>query len=205
MTIPERDSPALPDGHRPRVADAAPALDRILIAWERHEGSDRRSTSHRLLRALAGGPGPVRSGPCPRCGGAHGRPRVPDRAFEVSVSYTDDLAIVAAVPSSAADAIGIDAQAGEPDGIASADRLRPGTTLLDWTRIEAALKADGRGLAVDPGRVSVSAGPDGWTALVPGRAAPVLGRDVDGPDGVVVSVAIVPAATEGARADPPTA
>jgi 4'-phosphopantetheinyl transferase len=182
-----------------------PGLDRVRIAWDRVDPGDRRLTSRRLLRMLDPALTEIRSGPCPRCGGAHGRLTTPGRDTGISVTYAGGLAIVAVLPEAAGAAIGVDAQAGTAGDQAAMDGVRPGTTVREWTRIEAALKADGRGLAVDPGRVRLEDQPDGWRAIVPGRGAPILGVDVDGPAGLVVSLAMIPAAAAAARAGRATA
>jgi 4'-phosphopantetheinyl transferase len=104
------------------------------------------------------------------------------------VSYAAGLAVVAAAPAGAARAIGVDAEAG-PDrpmpALAGLFAPRHPPTLREWTRIEAALKADGRGLRVEPRDVRL----DGATAVVPSSATVEL-FDVDGPAGLVVSFAI---------------
>ena len=166
-------------------------LDAVRIAWDDADADDRRRTSRRLIDALLPG-AVVRSGPCARCGGSHGRPRVEDIAAEISVAYAGRRAYAASVPRSHAVSLGIDAEEGDDRSPAGVERMRPATTLRDWTRIEAALKADGRGLAVDPALVRIDGGPDAWTATLPGRPTPIVGRDVPGPPGVVLSVAIAP-------------
>ncbi|MCC4908868.1 4-phosphopantetheinyl transferase [Microbacterium sp. cx-59] len=173
-------------------------LDAVRIRWADADPGDRRGTSRLLLGDLLPG-AVVRAGPCARCGGAHGRPHVEGGLDEVSVAYAAGRAFVAAVSRSVATAVGIDAEAGAPDAPARIDRMRPETTLREWTRIEAALKADGRGLTLDPALVRIRTAADGWTAFVPGRSAPIVGRDLDGPAGVVLSVAIVPAEAAAAR------
>lgn len=96
--------------------------------------------------------------------------------------------------------------------------LGSGATLRDWVRVEAVLKADGRGLRVDPADVRVDPCPaaeGGWLAVIADRriggtatAGPATtprrserpadsgvgfaGRDVAGPTGVLVSVAVLP-------------
>ena len=97
---------------------------------------------------------------CPDCGGPHGRPVLyagedPLR-LGASVSHARGLtvAVVAAGAS-----VGIDAERVD-DGTARArdlDRLLAVASdpLLDWNRREAVLKADGRGLRVDPALVSI--------------------------------------------------
>jgi 4'-phosphopantetheinyl transferase len=123
---------------------------------------------------------------CPDCGGAHGRPVVmaPEaaRRIHVSLSHVGDIVVgVASVDRT----IGVDA---EPTGALAdperAHRIReligldvdPGAdvdALLRWTAVEAVLKADGRGLRVDPRTVVLEPAPlepaDGaWHAAVPG-------------------------------------
>jgi 4'-phosphopantetheinyl transferase len=178
-------------------------LDGLRLAWGDADAGDRRQTSRRLLGGLLPG-SEIRSGPCARCGGAHGRPYAAGSPEEISVSYAGGVAVVAVIPRTVAHSIGIDAERGHDDSPAAIDRMRPGATLRDWTRVEAALKADGRGLEVDPTRVRVEITPDGWIAAVPDRPTPILGRDVAGPAGVVLSVAIVPAETVAVRVDPPS-
>jgi hypothetical protein len=98
---------------------------------------------------------------CPVCGGPHGRPLATGarRPVHVSVAHAAGraFAVAADVP------VGIDA---EPRSTSSArrravrDLLARGsaTPLADWTRVEAILKADGRGLRVDPREVALGAG-----------------------------------------------
>jgi 4'-phosphopantetheinyl transferase len=133
--------------------------------------------------------------PCVRCGGRHGAIIVENAPFVASVSYAGDLAVVAVSPrTEEVSAIGVDA---EPD----VDRRRDAAglrgvlggdgdvTVREWTRVEAALKADGRGLRVDPARVQLQDGSRGWTARVPGGGE-IDGWDAAAPAGVTVSVAV---------------
>lgn len=171
------------------------ALAAVRIDWSAptRQTADRRAAARRLVAGLVPG-AVVVAGPCPRCGGPHGRPRVEGADAEASLSYAGGRAIVAVAPRADADGIGVDAEVGHPDDLADVERMRPGTTLREWTRIEAALKADGRGLAVDPGLVRIEGTRQAWTAFLPDRPEPLLGRDADGPAGIVLSVAIVPVA-----------
>ena len=63
-------------------------------------------------------------------------------------------------------------------------------------RVEAALKADGRGLRVAHEEVRVAERPggydgvDGWTAHVPGAPDVISGWDAGGVPGVLVAVAV---------------
>jgi 4'-phosphopantetheinyl transferase len=93
---------------------------------------------------------------CPACGGAHGRPLVSGgaRRVHVSIAHAADRAFAVAAFAP----IGIDAEPHDTprDRLAAVGELT-GRRRLDplgaWTRIEAVLKADGRGLRVDPGEV----------------------------------------------------
>lgn len=175
-----------------------PVID---IRWRRVSSAGRRATAERLIvealeeRGILA-PRLVRS--CSRCGGPHGRVRVAagdaadDVALAVSVSYAAEWAIIGVAGTSAAFAI--DA---EPRllGRAALDRLRAtlGDTRADaasWTRVESALKADGRGLLVDPADVRLSLDGDGWVARIPGRPESLRVEEWrNGPPGVIVSVA----------------
>ncbi len=66
----------------------------------------------------------------------------------------------------------------------------PDSAARRWARIEAVLKADGRGLAVDPAHVEVSPTPR-VAGADPGRGSAGFWRgwDVEGPAGLVVAVA----------------
>lgn len=88
---------------------------------------------------------------CPDCGRSHGRPRLPTRpSLHLSLSHAAGLAF--AVAASAP--IGIDAEplGTDPARLAGAAALLPGRgdALRRWTAVEAVLKAEGRGLRVDP-------------------------------------------------------
>jgi len=128
---------------------------------------------------------------CEDCGLPHGKPRVSApaaaRGIHVSVTHACELVVVAA---SAGHPIGVDA---EPAG-ASAERIAAiedvagpsSDAILHWTRVEAVLKADGRGLRVDPRTVRV----DGNGATLEGATYRLSTVQVDG---FVVSVAVADA------------
>ena len=102
---------------------------------------------------------------CPDCGGTHGRPTILGRPdLHVSLARTPGF-VVAGV--SAAGPIGIDAEllAGSPERAAAVGALTGIQSLRHWTRVEAVLKADGRGLRVDPALVRV----DGEFATLEGQ------------------------------------
>ena len=102
---------------------------------------------------------------CVDCGGPHGRPVLGgSRALDglhASVAHAGDTVVVAV---STDGPIGIDA---EPRG----REAPPGTTLAEWVRIEAVLKADGRGLRVDPERVRFADDARGTVAWIDGEPA----------------------------------
>ncbi|MCJ1708685.1 hypothetical protein [Microbacterium sp. VKM Ac-2923] len=110
----------------------------------------------------------------------------------VSVSYVSAWTVVAVTREYGR--IGVDAVPADAGGL---ERVLPGETdARDWARAEAVLKADARGLTVDPAYVSVREDADRWWATViehPGgrhATAEWCGWDLDGPEGVVAAVAI---------------
>lgn len=159
----------------------------IRVAWRRiPEGVERGIVSRALLAELL--PGASFAARCARCGGEHGRLRVSGADAAVSVSYAEGWAL--AVTASGAMSVGLDAV---PVAIAGLERVLPGADAGVWARVEAVLKADGRGLAVDPARVRFAAASPGadWTARIDDGPA-LTGWDVTGPPGVVVAVALPP-------------
>lgn len=158
----------------------------VRLAWAVvPDGAPRRSLAWDLLREMLPA-GADLSNPCARCGGPHGRVTTP--GFALSVTYAGGFAVVAVAAERDVAALGVDAA----DAIdRSAGALVPGVagTARDWTRIEAALKADGRGLRVAPEAVRVTLRDDGWTADVPGGGS-FEGWDAAGPPGLAVSVAV---------------
>lgn len=182
---------------------ATPPVDRI-----RRTGAGRA-----VLRALVGRLAGIEPGEvviearCPDCGGSHGRPVVmgPDAAktIRVSLAYAGTAIVAAAIVGSA---IGVDAEltsTGTTPDAALRDAARreavrsiSGTgsdsvdPLIQWTRIEAVVKADGRGLRVDPSAVAFTTDTDGLRATVAGGARTYDVHDVPLGDDVYVSVAV---------------
>lgn len=175
----------------------------IRIAWRAvPPRASRRDTSRALLTELL--PGARFVSRCPLCGGDHGRIRVEGVDAAVSVSYLPGWTVVAVTREYGR--IGVDAV---PTDAAGLERVLPGETdARDWARVEAVLKADGRGLAVDPAQVVVEESADGWRAWIVehpddrNSTAEWRGWDLDGPEGVVAALAVDGPAEARRRARP---
>ncbi|MDN3497071.1 hypothetical protein QL996_14100 [Planococcus sp. APC 4015] len=185
------------DAHR--AAHALPGRDvperllshgRVLIAWAdagTADPSGRRGVADALLAKLVAALG--ESGTigrlCPTCGSTmHGRPVV-DAPVALSLGYAGALVAAAAARTAEAASVGIDI---EPDDREVGDLRalfapRDAPDLAGWTRIEAVLKADGRGIRLDPSRVVI----EGAQATHPG---PFEVATIDGPAGHIISVAV---------------
>jgi 4'-phosphopantetheinyl transferase len=144
---------------------------------------------------------------CERCGADHGRPRLERTPVGVSVSYAGSLVAVAAARHRDAAGVGVDVEREPGDGAQTPLHLgalfspAPSPDVAGWTLIEAALKADGRGVAVDFGEVQIGAIgsgrlPASRAVRLPGRADGVDAAIVPGPAGFVLSAAMVPAVWE---------
>ena len=139
---------------------------------------------------------------CGRCGGDHGRPRLRRIPVEISVSYAGDMVAVAAAARVDAAAVGIDierlpsAGADAPlDGLALLFTPLPPPSTAEWTLLEAALKADGRGVAADLSHVLVGdrasgALPGSRAVAMPWRADRVDAAVIRGPEGYALSAAV---------------
>jgi 4'-phosphopantetheinyl transferase len=177
----------------PHAGDEPAAhLDRTerarLAGLRRLEDRARFVTSRALLKELVGALCDVPAADvrldyrCDQCGTAHGRPTVAGpraaQGWRVSLAHAGDRVVVAA---SRDGAVGVDVEPVSAVGFAGfadvaltvaeaellaaartdAARARLGTQL--WTRKEAALKARGVGLTVDPRTVDAVTGPKGLT------------------------------------------
>ncbi|WP_345751931.1 hypothetical protein [Microbacterium rhizophilus] len=149
-----------------------------------------------LIADLAPGAGTAIRRRCLRCGGEdHGAPHPAAAPVVVSVSYAGRLVVAAAARDRDAASLGVDAErgAGPLPGLAPLFAPLAPPDRAGWTRIEAALKADGRGLRVPPGDVRLAHEGPGFLAHVPGRSDPIEVVTIDdGPPGCVVSVARAP-------------
>lgn len=166
----------------------------LVVAWgEVPAGVARRAVSRRLLAEVV--PEARFLSRCPACGGDHGRVHVEGTDATVSVSYAPGWSVVAMTRGRGR--LGVDAA---PRGAHGLERVLPNlpADAVAWTRVEAVLKADGRGLTVDPARVEVraDAGPT-WRAVIrdgdhDDAITPRMwhGWDLDAPDGVVAAVAL---------------
>jgi 4'-phosphopantetheinyl transferase len=97
---------------------------------------------------------------CPDCGREHGQPRV--AGLHVSLSHAGDRTVAVVHPDRA---IGVDIERRDvsPERVAAIREIAggvgasdPDAALARWTRIEAVLKADGRGLRIDPRAVVIT-------------------------------------------------
>lgn len=174
------------------------------------DGAPRREVAWALVRELAGVDVEL-SNPCPRCGGAHGPVRVDGPPMLAAVAYAvrrgsgETVAVAAVVDAAGVDSgaatLGIDAEF-VVDAVRDAAGGVP--DVRRWVRVEAALKADRRGLEVDPDAVVIRRGGHGWSATVPGSDHSVLGSDVLLGDDLLISVATATRAVPPAgRADAP--
>lgn len=103
---------------------------------------------------------------CPRCGGPHGPPWVPDLPWRWSVAHGGELVIVAVAPDGGP--VGVDVEprgTAVPAGFAAADRDR----LARWVEVEAVTKLAGDGLTVPLEQVHVARG---RVTGYPGRLPP---------------------------------
>lgn len=163
-------------------------------AWATVQGDEeRRTVAWDLLRSLLP-PGARLSNACPSCGGPHGPVRVDGVAAPVGVSYarsrttgaTVAVAALAGGPACAR-AFAIDAEFAD-DPVRDTAGAPLSLSISDWVRVEAALKADGRGVRVDPASIELRGTPDSWTARIPGFSGVYRGRDLPVP-GLIVAAA----------------
>jgi len=191
------------------VAWAATATDGADSAIAELDASDvaratglpaRRRREFLLGRALIAGlirdslPGcagwSIGSRACPRCGERHGGVELTGVPAVGSVAYTEGLVVAALAPTILVGRLGVDAEADAPNDVRDRDLSRllgasREPVLQRWTRIEAVLKADGRGLLVDPGDVRLRR----TTATVAGDRTRYRVAGVPGPAGFVISLA----------------
>lgn len=134
----------------------------------------------------------VVSAHCAVCGGPHGRPEAElrsakGRRISLSIAHCASGVAVAAMWRGI---VGIDVEPADATtaALAAVSSLIPPAArpagrnwepVQHWTRVEAALKADGRGLTLDPAEVRIASGDGAITATLP----PVPVRPGEGSDG----------------------
>lgn len=176
------------------------AVGPVSLAWE-GVGPERDRArdfvaGRSLVTALVGTLFPgmagwsVGSSTCPRCGERHGAVELTGVPAVAGVSYARGLVVAAAGRTEAVQRLGVDVELDAADTTRTSDLERllgrsRQPVLRRWTQIEAVLKADGRGLLVDPGDVRVR----GNRAAIAGDPAPYRVEDVPGSAGYVVSLA----------------
>lgn len=158
-----------------------------------------------LITRVTGEPAPTLTSTCLVCGGDHGAPVCTNAAVVVSVSYADSIVAAAAVSTTDAAAVGIDvARVSQHEPGARLHELarlfapEPPPDLRGWTMIEAAAKADGRGLRIGPEQIVIRPAapgeggilPDRSFATIPGRTDPIEVAAAPGPAGCLLSVAV---------------
>ena len=206
-----------PDSAGPRLVAILSGAERD--RWRRFRFDQDRAAylaAHALTRIVAGGllgipPQDVRfETVCGKCGGAHGKPRLPGSGLEFSLTHSRrrvgvafarhlpvgiDVEDMTAARPSAALAPTVLAAA-EQAALAALPPDRQGAGFLRyWTRKEAVLKATGYGLSVRPDLVTVTA-PGDSPALVAWAATPALAQDaylhdLDPGPGQVAALAIL--------------
>lgn len=176
-----------------RLAELAPDL------------RDRFVVGRLLVHALVAGLFPqatewtITARPCRRCGRLHAGVELEGVPARASVSYAADVVVVAVAPTSQVSRLGVDVEFGVAD-IGRLEELRrvlgasTEPILRRWTRVGAVLKADGRGLLIDPGSVHLRRG-GAWIA---GQASTYVVTEVAGPPGFLVSLAWCSVAPVGA-------
>lgn len=166
-------------------------VERVRVAWTRSTLDDRRAAGRALIRELTAELVPGADlrieQRCPGCGGPHGRPMLPHAPVLASVAYAGPWAVVAVGSDRDVAALGIDAEQerAAPD-LAALFPLTSPPDLRGWTAIEAALKADGRGLLLSPDQVRLS--PDGRATVPDGGEFRIL--PVATAPGLIVTLAL---------------
>ncbi len=126
---------------------------------------------------------------CLDCGQPHGRPVLNGTRLHMSLSRTAGVVVAAANWDSA---VGIDVESAAvaPERLDAVESLTGIRSLQHWTRVEAVLKADGRGLRVDPGSVRVRPRGSRLDAAVLGSPVRYRMLDLAPGDGIVGSIAV---------------
>ncbi len=145
------DTTSLSARQRRQALRVLSADDRKRLAHLNDARADAFLTGRLLVSAALDGPAHRLEVSCGHCGSAeHGKPRLRERAIRVSISYAGSAVFVALADSDRVSALGLDVEeAGLEAGAGAVAELER------WTAVEAVLKADGRGLRVDPSEVQL--------------------------------------------------
>lgn len=161
----------------------------VAIGWGDAASADRRASGNALISAVAASLG-VDVGPparrCPICGShEHGVPEIAGGRLVASLSYADDIVVAAVARREDGAAVGVDVERADRStgDLAALFAAHAIPDIEQWTRIEAVLKASGRGIRISPSTIDVS----GPVAHL-GESSFDLAT-VAGPEGYVVSVA----------------
>jgi 4'-phosphopantetheinyl transferase len=127
---------------------------------------------------------------CRACGTRHAGIEVDGIPAVASVAYAAGLVVAAVAGTAEVSRLGVDVEvdAADPPREEELRHLLGASTegaLRRWTRVGAVLKADGRGLLVDPGAVWLRNG-GAWIA---GEKASYVVAEVPGPAGYLISLA----------------
>ena len=122
---------------------------------------------------------------CPDCGGEHGAPVIPGYAMGISLAHVDDV-VVAVAQSGARVGVDVELRTQSAERLDAIAEVTGHRSVQHWTRVEAVLKADGRGLRVDPRTVII----EGDRATVNGGPVGYRVREVDLADDLCVSIAV---------------
>lgn len=126
---------------------------------------------------------------CPDCGGPHGRPVVVGSPLQVSLTHGAGV-VVAAASWDAAIGIDLEPPTDSPAVLGAIGAMTGTASVAHWSRVEAVLKADGRGLRVDPSRVTIGTVEGRLEGRVDDTAARYDVSDVELAPGIRVSVAV---------------
>ena len=182
----------LASDERQRAVAALSTTERARFDYEPLAKRETFLAGRHLLRSLAGdllgldaADVPLIAS-CPDCHREHGRPLIEGTDLHVSLAHSADAVVAVAAWGAR---VGVDL---EPAGT-KVDNLAPlirTPSLHRWTRIEAVLKADGRGLRVSPDLVEFATTSDGDIGWVPGAPARYRVWEVDLDPAVRVSIAL---------------
>jgi 4'-phosphopantetheinyl transferase len=150
-------------------------------------------------------PWSVGSRVCGRCGERHAGVELTGIAAVGGVAYAQGLVVAAVAASGKASRLGVDVERDTLNPARDGDLARllgpmREPALRRWTRVEAVLKADGRGLLVDPADVGMRRS----HATVAGDPTRYRLVDAPGPSGFVISLAWSVGESSAAGAGPAT-